>query len=106
MPLASQTKTGRNLLLDIDRRGEPRSAADVRARVKSLDPVTSTGPSTIARIVGTSRHGLMLRAPRPFMAGATLQVLAENRIYLGKVRYCLSVDAEFYIGVRLEPNDT
>jgi hypothetical protein len=106
MTLASQTGSAILLEFGIERRSEPRFPVDLRARVKSLDPVTSVGPSTVARIVEISHRGLKLRVGRPFIVGATVQILAESKILLAKVRYCVCVDADFYVGVRLAESDS
>jgi hypothetical protein len=106
MTLASQTSSAIALQFGIERRSEPRIPVDIRARVKSLDPVTSIGPSTEARIVEISRRGLKLRVRRPIMIGASVQILAERKIFLAKVRSCSSVDEDFYIGVRLADIDS
>jgi hypothetical protein len=106
MTPASQTSSAIALEFCIERRAEPRLPVDIRARVKSLDPVTSTGPSTVARVVEISRRGLKLRVGRPFMIGASVQILAESKIFLAKVRYCSCVEEDYYIGVRLSDIDS
>ena len=90
----------------IDRRAEPRLEVDIRARVKSLDPVTSIGPSTVGRVVEISRHGLKLRVRRPFMIGASLQILAERKMFLAKVRHCSPVEDDYHVGVLLSELDS
>jgi hypothetical protein len=106
MTLDSQTSPVIALEFSIERRCGLRVPVDIRARVKSLDPVTSLGPSTAARIVDISQRGLKLRVGRPLMLGASVQILAERKIFLGKVRYCRSVHDDFYIGVRLMDSDS
>ena len=59
----------------LDRRRKPRIPIDVHARIKSVNPLTSTGPSAIARIVEISRGGLKLRAEERFMIGAVAAFL-------------------------------
>jgi hypothetical protein len=85
----------------LDRRRKPRIPLDVHARMKSVNPLTSTGPSSIARIVEISRGGLKLRAGERFMVGASVQIVAERRVFTGKVRHCQSIDGDFHIGVQL-----
>ena len=84
-----------------ERRREARVPVDIPARVKSLDPVTSIGPSTEVRITNISRHGLRFHAPRPYLVGALVQIVAEKKILLGRVRYCLSDGAYYDFGVQL-----
>jgi hypothetical protein len=101
MKLASQSNPVIPLDLTRERRSETRISADIRARAKSLDPVTSLGPSTVGRIVDISPHGLKVRVDRQFMTGSSVQILAEGKSFLGRVRYCLSLDADFHIGIQL-----
>lgn len=90
----------------MERRREIRSPANIRARLKSLNPVTSIGPSTVAQIVEVSEHGLKIRVNRPLTIGATVQILAEGKIILGRVRHCLSVDMDYHIGIQIVELET
>ena len=74
---------------------------DIRATLKSLDPLTSIGPATAARIVNISHHGLKLRVDRFYLTGTLVQIMAESNIFLGRVRYCLESESGFYVGVQL-----
>jgi hypothetical protein len=101
MALAAETSVEDALEFCLERRRKPRIPIDIRARLKSIDPVTSTDPSTVARIVEISRGGLKLRVGQRFVRGASVQIVAERRIFIGKVRYCQSVGADFHIGIQL-----
>jgi hypothetical protein len=101
MALAAQMTVADALEFCLDRRRKPRIPVDVHARMKSLNPVTSTGPATAARIVEISRGGLKLRVGERFMIGASVQIVAERRIFSGKVRHCQSIDGDFHIGIQL-----
>jgi hypothetical protein len=101
MALAAQMSVEDALEFCLDRRRKPRIPIDVHARMKSVNPVTSTGPSTIARIVEISRGGLKLRAAERFMIGASVQIVAERRVFTGRVRHCQSIEGDFHIGVQL-----
>ena len=101
MTVARQTNSALASAFSIERRNEPRVSVDILARLKSLDPVTSIGPSTIARIIEISHHGLKLRAGRKLMRGASVHIMAERKIFLGKVRYCLAADEDFLLGIQL-----
>jgi hypothetical protein len=74
---------------------------NIRARLKSLDPVTSIGPSTSACVVEVSHHGLKVRVARNFMRGASVHIMAEQKIFLGRVRYCLAEADDFLLGIQL-----
>jgi hypothetical protein len=101
MALATETSVGESLDFYFDRRSKPRIPVDIHARLKSLNPLTSAGPSTVARLIEISRGGLKLRVRERFLTGASVQVVAERRIFNGKVRYCRSAGADFHIGVQL-----
>jgi hypothetical protein len=101
MALATETSVEESLDFCLDRRRKPRIPVDIHARLKSLDPLTSAGPSTIARIVEISRGGLKLRVGDRFLTGSSVQIVAERRIFNGKVRYCRSTGGDFHIGIQL-----
>jgi hypothetical protein len=85
----------------VDRRSEARVEEDSPARIKVLDPMVSLGPSFHGRVVDTSNKGLKIRAARSILKGSVVQVRFRDRIVLGSVMYCLPIEDEFHIGVRL-----
>ncbi len=101
MALATETTVEESLEFHLERRRKPRIPVDIHARLKSLNPVTSSGPSTIARIVEISRGGLKLSVGERFLTGSSVQIVAERRIFNGKVRYCRSASGSFHIGIEL-----
>jgi hypothetical protein len=86
----------------VELRSEARVAEDSPARIKVLDPMISLGPSFHARVVNTSSKGLKVRVPRSILQGSVVQVRFQERIVLGKVKYCTPVEDEFDIGIRLK----
>jgi hypothetical protein len=86
----------------VERRSEARVAEDSPARIKVLDPMVSLGPSFQGRVVNTSSKGLKVRTPRSILQGSVVQVRFQDRIVLGKVKYCSPAEDEFDIGVRLK----
>jgi len=48
-----------------------------------------------------SRNGLKLRTPQFVARGAMVQVLIEEAIILGEVRYCIPVEGEFGMGIQI-----
>lgn len=86
---------------EMERRREPRVRVDIAARVKSLSPLTSTGPATRARIVEISYHGMKLRLAKELMVGGLVQIIVSGKILMGTVRHVQHRDTEFEVGVRL-----
>jgi PilZ domain len=84
----------------VDRRREPRDGANIRARLKSLDPVTSTGPSTVVQVVEISRHGLKMFVTRPYLPNSLVQLTMFHEVINGKVRHCTAVHGGFHVGIQ------
>jgi hypothetical protein len=76
--------------------------APVSARVKVLNPVSSTGPSMPAQILSFSRSGFQIRVPRCILVGSTVQVRTREKIAFGEVRSSIPAGAEFEIGVEVQ----
>jgi hypothetical protein len=86
----------------VERRSETRVAEDSPARIKVLDPMVSLGPSFQGRVLDTSNKGLKIRALRSILPGSVVQVRFQDRIVLGKVKYCTPVEDEFHLGIHLK----
>ncbi len=69
------------------------------ARVKVLDPLTSSGPSMHAELLSFSDADLHLRVPRRILIGSTVQVRTRGRLAFGEVRYSVSAGEQYEIGV-------
>src|SRR3954463_1255971 len=82
-----------------DRRREPRDAVKVRARLKSLDPVTSTGPSTVVQVIEISRRGLKVFVPRLILPNSIVLVTMFHEVIAGKVRHCTPFASGFHLGI-------
>jgi hypothetical protein len=95
--VSTPTETG----CDIDRRRETRVRVDIAARMKSLNPLTSTGPSSKVRIVEISYHGMKLRVHREMLPGGLVQIIVGERILMGKVRHTRPCGNDFEVGIRL-----
>jgi hypothetical protein len=93
--LGSQTEEA------FERRREPRTRVDIPARLKSVDPVTSIGPSASVRIVELSRNGLKILIDKEFFPKTLVQIIASNRIMMGQVRHSTPVEGGFHVGVQL-----
>jgi hypothetical protein len=84
-----------------ERRGEIRTAVDMPAAIKLLDPLTSTSPPQRARVIEISRNGMKLRAQRLMFLRTLIQIRVRDKMVLGVVRSCIQDGEEFQIGVRL-----
>jgi PilZ domain len=74
---------------------------DVPARLKCLNPLTSTGPSIKARVVEISRSGMKIVANREFQTGGVVQVIVKDTFYMGTVRHCRPIENGFETGLKL-----
>jgi len=75
--------------------------AETWARVKVLNPLTSTGPSMHAELTSSSETDLHIRVPRCIFRGSSVQVRTNVGIVFGAVESCVPAGAEFEIGVAL-----
>jgi hypothetical protein len=95
--VSTPTETG----CDLERRSEARVRVDIAARMKSLNPLTSTGPSSRVRIVEISYHGMKLRVHREMLPGGLVQIIVGDQIVMGTVRHARHSGADFEVGIRL-----
>ena len=93
--LVSESFTGH------ERRSEPRVAVNVAARLKSLNPLTSTGPSTRASIIEISHSGMRVRSNRHFQVGTLVHIITPGTFYLGTIRHCSPAGEAFEVGIKL-----
>ena len=84
-----------------ERRRFPRIRVDVPARLKCLNPLTSTGPSIKARVIEISHGGMKIRANREFQHGGVVQVIVKDTFYMGTVRHCRRVEEGFDTSLKL-----
>ena len=76
--------------------------APVPARVKVLNPVTSSGPSMHAQIISFSPGGFQVRVPRCILVGSAVQVRTRENVAFGEVRSSVPAGTEFEIGVQVQ----
>jgi hypothetical protein len=88
--------------LDEEEAGSPQVNSNTAARIKVLNPITSSGPSGPAHLMNASARSLHVRVPRLIFIGALVHVRSSIGIAFGHVRYCIPVGSEFQIGVKLE----
>jgi hypothetical protein len=71
------------------------------AKVKSLEPLTSTCAPSPADVVEYSEKKIMLRVHRYMSMGTIVQLHLEGEFSLWKVFCCISTEDSFYLGLEL-----
>lgn len=71
------------------------------AKVKSLEPITSTCAPSSADIVEYSEKKIMLRVPRFMSIGTIVQLHLDGNFSLWKVFCCIETGDTFHIGLDL-----
>ncbi|MCU1339740.1 MAG: hypothetical protein JWO19_5321 [Bryobacterales bacterium] len=89
----------RQQALTEERRREVRMPANDQAFVRILRP--EVGPRGEARILETSKSGLLLEMAVPVEPGVELQVQLTDTMAFAEVRHCRPADEKFHVGVRL-----
>jgi hypothetical protein len=82
-------------------KAKPVSSAMVgrHAKVKALDPLTSTSPPSIAEVTECSEKGIMLRVRRYMSAGTVVQLHLDGDFSLWKVLCCIPGRNSFHLGL-------
>jgi hypothetical protein len=78
---------------------QPSEETGIVAHMKVIVPMTSTGPSVLARVVGDSASTLIVRFPHIVFVGALVQIRLRNRILFGTARRCVAKDSEYEIEI-------
>jgi hypothetical protein len=71
------------------------------AKVKSLDPVTSTCAPSSAAVVEYSENKIMLRVQRFMSVGTIVQLHLDGNFSLWKVFCCIETGDTFHLGLEL-----
>jgi PilZ domain len=82
-----------------ERRSEHRSEVNLRGRIKSFNPLTSSSLSTGVRIIEISRRGLKIEATLPYIPYSLVQVTIGNQMVMGEVRHCTQIESGFHVGI-------
>src|SRR2546423_15191614 len=82
-------------------RASPRQRINCPARIKALEPLTSTCPASVAELVEYSETGIKLRTPRDLIIGSLVQVHVARSYSLWKVRSCVRDDDAFLVGLEM-----
>jgi hypothetical protein len=71
------------------------------AKVKSLEPITSTCAPTPADVVEYSEKKIMLRVHRYMSMGTIVQLHLDGEFSLWKVFCCIATGETFHLGLEL-----
>ena len=83
----------------VEKRREHRVPVDSPGQMQAFSPF-SPAKSRI-QTMNVSRNGLKIRTPQFVARGAMVQVVIEEAIILGEVRYCIPAGAEFDMGIQI-----
>jgi hypothetical protein len=78
------------------------SSTPAPARVKILNPITSSGSSMHAEIVSSSQMRLVVRVPRGILIGSTVRIRMGENVAFGEVHSSNAVGSQFEIGVEVQ----
>jgi hypothetical protein len=79
----------------------PGAAVGRFAKVKALEPLTSTSAPSPAQVIEYSEKGAMLQVKRYIAVGTIVQLHIEGEFLLWKVFSCIPKGDRFYIGIEL-----
>jgi PilZ domain len=83
----------------IEKRREHRIPLDSPGQMQAFSPFS---PEKFrVQMMDVSRNGLKLRTPQFVARGAMVQVVIEEAIILGEVRYCIPAEGEFDMGIQI-----
>ena len=71
------------------------------AKVKALEPLTSTSAPSLAEVTEYSAKGIMLRVSRYMTAGTIVQLHLAGEFLLWKVLCCIPKGNCFHLGLEL-----
>ena len=71
------------------------------AKVKALEPITSTGSPTLAHVVEYSDKKIMLRLAQRMTMGTVVQLHLDGEFSLWKVFCCIPTGDAFHLGLEL-----
>jgi hypothetical protein len=69
------------------------------AKVKALDPLTSTSPPSLAQVTECSQKGILLRTRRSVTVGTIVQLHLDGEFSLWKVFCCIPDRNGFQLGL-------
>jgi len=71
------------------------------AKVKAIEPLTSTAAPSRAKVIEYSKNRAMLRVGRYLPAGTVVQLHLDGEFLLWKVFCCIPTGNSYHIGIEL-----
>ena len=71
------------------------------AKVKALEPLTSTAAPSPAQVIEYSKNRAMLRVGRYMTVGTIVQLHTEGEFLLWKVFCCIPTGNSYHVGIEL-----
>jgi hypothetical protein len=73
----------------------------IPVRVKVVDPLLTTGPSSPACLLRAWDTGMTLKVHCAIFRGSLVQVRTNDKILLGRARLCLPSGTEFEVSIEI-----
>jgi hypothetical protein len=73
----------------------------LRAKLKALDPLTSSGPGLPADILERNGDRLRVHTERAYFPRTLVQVIVNRTVLMGEVAQCAGAEGRFLIDVNL-----
>ena len=90
------------MLGDFASEARTQTMGPVDGRMKVIDPLMSSGPSTRVQVLRWVDSEIWVRAPRRVLVGATVHLRTAAAIFVGEVRHCEPMDTEHEIRVLIK----
>ena len=71
------------------------------AKVKALEPLTSTAAPSPAQVIEYSKNRALLRVKRSMTVGTIVQLHTEGQFLLWKVFCCIPAGNSYHLGIQL-----
>jgi hypothetical protein len=82
-----------------NRQNPHHATVELTAKVKALDPITSTRAPTICHVTEFSEKGVMVRTGRFMATGTLVQLHVLGKFSMWKVLCCIPYASGFHLGL-------
>ena len=83
----------------VERRESPRTDAKIPATIFNVPNAAKPQQEYPARILNQSNRGMLVTLPERMPPGAAVRLLAQGKLYVGEVIYCLPEEDGFKVGL-------